>query len=169
MTVNPRQSFKLKLCISIFAVATITFLIVITFISINRIAKPLENFAEAARQISHGDFHVKLPVIRDRNELYDLRQAPDEALSNTVNYAYGEGTGKIELEASKDGENITFRLIDSGAPFDPTNEGEDVDITSSAEQRLIGGLGIYLIKQMMDEVSYERQDNQNILIMKKKI
>ena len=101
--------------------------------------------------------------------MFQLNLALDEALSNSVNYAYGDGKGEIELEALKDGENIVFRLLDSGAPFDPTNEGEDVDIMSSAEERPIGGLGIFLIKQMMDEVSYERRDNQNILIMKKKI
>ena len=102
--------------------------------------------------------------------VFQLNLALDEALSNSVNYAYGaEGEGEIVLEASKDGEDIVFRLIDCGSPFDPTEEGKDVDITSSAEERPIGGLGIFLIKQMMDEVAYERQDDKNILIMKKKV
>lgn len=102
--------------------------------------------------------------------VFQLNLALDEALSNSVNYAYGnEGRGEIVLEASKDNDNVIFRLIDTGAPFDPTEEGENVDTTSSAEERPIGGLGIFLIKQMMDEVAYERHDNQNILIMKKRI
>lgn len=102
--------------------------------------------------------------------VFQLNLALDEALSNSVNYAYGnEGKGEIVLEASKDNDNVIFRLIDTGAPFDPTEEGENVDTTSSAEERPIGGLGIFLIKQMMDEVAYEHHDNQNILIMKKRI
>lgn len=102
--------------------------------------------------------------------VFQLNLALDEALANSVNYAYGaDGNGEIVLEASKDDENIVFRLIDSGSPFDPTGEGEDVDTTSSAEERPIGGLGIFLIKQMMDEVSYERNGDENILIMKKKL
>lgn len=100
---------------------------------------------------------------------FQLNLALDEALSNAVNYAYGDGQGEIVLEASKACGYIEFHLTDSGAPFDPTNEGENVDITSSAEERPIGGLGIFLIKQMMDEVLYEHRDGKNILIMKKKI
>lgn len=100
---------------------------------------------------------------------FKLNLALDEALANSISYAYPEGTeGSITLEADVDGDDLLFHLIDEGTPFDPTKEG-DVDITLSVEERPIGGLGIFLIKQMMDSVTYKRVDNKNILELRKKI
>lgn len=100
---------------------------------------------------------------------FKLNLALDEALANSISYAYPEGTeGSITLEAGMDGGELLFNLIDQGTPFDPTKEG-DVDITLSVEERPIGGLGIFLIKQMMDSVTYKRVDNKNILELRKKI
>lgn len=61
---------------------------------------------------------------------------------------------------------ITF--IDNGVPFDPL-KADDPDITLSAQERQIGGLGIYMVKQSMDEISYEYRNGQNILTIKKRI
>lgn len=100
---------------------------------------------------------------------FKLNLALDEALANSISYAYPEGTeGNITLEADVDGDDLLFHLIDEGTPFDPTKEG-DVDITLSVEERPIGGLGIFLIKQMMDSVTYKRVDDKNILELRKKI
>ena len=100
---------------------------------------------------------------------FKLNLALDEALANSISYAYPEGTeGSITLEAGMDGDELLFHLIDQGTPFDPTKEG-DVDITLSVEERPIGGLGIFLIKQMMDSVTYKRVDDKNILELRKKI
>ena len=97
---------------------------------------------------------------------FQLNLALDEALANSVNYAYPAGeTGAVILEAERTGNTLVFRLIDQGTPFDPTKEAGEVDITLSAEERPIGGLGIFLINQMMDSVSYERKDGSNILTM----
>lgn len=100
---------------------------------------------------------------------FQLNLALDEALANSINYAYPEGTeGSIILEAETEGNMLVLRLMDYGTPFDPTLQG-DVDTTLSVEQRPIGGLGIFLIKQMMDDVTYVRQEEKNILTMKKLI
>lgn len=100
---------------------------------------------------------------------FQLNLALDEALANSINYAYPEGTeGSIILEAETEGNMLVLRLMDFGTPFDPTLQG-DVDTTLSVEQRPIGGLGIFLIKQMMDDVTYVRQEEKNILTMKKLI
>ena len=102
--------------------------------------------------------------------VFQLNLALDEALANSVNYAYSNGSkGEIVLEASKEDGNVVFRLIDEGVPFDPTKESNEPDVTSVAEDRPVGGLGIFLIKQMMDEISYERKDGKNILKMTKKL
>lgn len=101
--------------------------------------------------------------------LFQLNLALDEALANSVNYAYPEGTtGMVVLEVDAEDNMLVLRLMDYGTPFDPTLKG-DVDTTLSVEQRPIGGLGIFLIKQMMDEVTYKREENMNILTMKKQI
>lgn len=101
---------------------------------------------------------------------FQVNLALDEALVNVVHYAYPEGTeGEIVLDADRSGDRLVLRLIDSGAPFDPTLKGDDVDTDLSAEERSIGGLGIFLIKQMMDSVTYERTATQNILTLEKKI
>lgn len=100
---------------------------------------------------------------------FQLNLALDEALANSINYAYPEGTeGSIILEAETEGNMLVLRLMDFGTPFDPTLQG-DVDTTLSVEQRPIGGLGIFLIKKMMDDVTYVRQEEKNILTMKKLI
>ena len=96
--------------------------------------------------------------------------AVEEAFVNVANYAYGSGTGPVTLTVSADGENGTFTLAlsDSGVPFNPL-EREDPDTTLSAEERSIGGLGIFMVKKNMDEVSYAYENGQNILTMTKVI
>lgn len=105
---------------------------------------------------------------------FKVNLALDEALANSISYAYPEGTeGSICLEAEMveredkaEGGELVFRIIDQGVAFDPTQEGE-VDTTLSVEERPIGGLGIFLIKQMMDSVTYCRIDDKNILTLRK--
>lgn len=87
-------------------------------------------------------------------------------MANVVKYAYPEGSdGSIELTAQRSGNEVTFTLTDNGEPFDPTTI-KPIDTSLSIEERPIGGLGIHLIKQMMDQVSYRYSDNKNILTMK---
>ncbi len=98
-------------------------------------------------------------------QIFKINLALDEALANVVSYAYPEGTvGEISLTANKEGDTIVFQITDEGSPFDPT-KGGNVDTTLSAEERQIGGLGIFLIKQMMDTVSYQRIGNKNVLTL----
>ncbi len=98
-----------------------------------------------------------------------LNLALEEAVTNVVLYAYPEGSyGSVELAASLEGKALRFVLTDSGKAFDPTARPE-VDITARAEDRPIGGLGIHLVRQIMDRVEYERKSEKNILTMIKNI
>jgi|SRR5574344_202 anti-sigma regulatory factor (Ser/Thr protein kinase) len=99
-----------------------------------------------------------------------LNLALEEAIANVVMYAYPneEGKHKIILNAVFENGELVFTLIDSGVPFDPTKAPE-ADITLSAQDRPIGGLGIFLIRKIMNEISYQRVNNENHLIMKKRI
>jgi sigma-B regulation protein RsbU (phosphoserine phosphatase) len=95
--------------------------------------------------------------------------AIEEAVVNVMNYAYPKGKrANILLEVMADDETITFELSDDGSPFDPT-KAEQVDVTLPVEKRAIGGLGIHLIRTIMDDVIYERVDDRNILTLIKKI
>ena len=96
--------------------------------------------------------------------------AIEEVFVNVAHYAYGDGEGDMTLGIGFDEEsrNITFRMSDKGTPFDPLKK-PDPDITLSAEEREIGGLGIFITKKTMDTVSYAYENGENILTMIKKI
>ena len=101
--------------------------------------------------------------------IMSLNLALEEAVVNVMDYAYAPGTtGEVCIEAIGNKSQIEFILSDSGIPFDPTKKAE-VDTTLSAEERPIGGLGIHLVREIMDAVSYEYKDNKNILTLSKKI
>jgi sigma-B regulation protein RsbU (phosphoserine phosphatase) len=100
-----------------------------------------------------------------------INLALEEAVSNVMLYAYpGRNDGKVFVEFAKakdeQGEKLIFTISDSGIPFDPTAKPE-ADITLSAEERAIGGLGIHLVRKLMDEIRYERRDGKNILTLVK--
>lgn len=96
---------------------------------------------------------------------FNINLALEEALANIFSYAYPENESKEAILQIKQYENqLFFILTDSGVEFDPTKE-DDVDITLPAEERKIGGLGIFLIKNIMNHVSYQRIDDKNILTM----
>jgi sigma-B regulation protein RsbU (phosphoserine phosphatase) len=98
-----------------------------------------------------------------------INLALEEAVSNVIMYAYPKETdGLVDVEAILRKDSLEFNIIDSGVPFDPTAAPE-TDISLSAEDRPIGGLGIHLVRQLMDSISYERKDEKNYLRMKKSI
>ncbi len=99
---------------------------------------------------------------------FKLRLCVEEVVENIVRYAYKDGQGFVEVGTEvRDGAlHMTFR--DAGVKFNPL-EKDDPDITLSAEERQIGGLGIFLCKQMMDDLQYEYKDGCNNLTMIKKL
>ena len=105
----------------------------------------------------------------DMVDTMNINLALEEAVVNVMSYAYPEGTeGQVDIEMIADGDNMIFTITDSGTPFDPTQK-EEVDTTLSAEERPIGGLGIHLVRKLMDDISYQYVDNKNVLTLKKKL
>ena len=105
----------------------------------------------------------------DASLITSLNLALEEAVTNVILYAYPKDSdGLVNIEAVLREHSIEFIITDSGAPFDPTAAPE-ADVTLSAEERSIGGLGIYLVRQIMDEVHYQRLDDKNVLTMIKNI
>lgn len=101
--------------------------------------------------------------------LFNLNLVLEEAVVNVINYAYPKEEHEfIYLSASMHEGSIVLVLTDTGKAFDPTAVPE-ADITLSADERQIGGLGIFLIRQIMNEVKYERIDGKNILTLEKKL
>lgn len=94
--------------------------------------------------------------------------AIDELFGNIAHYAYNPeiGSATVRVEVTKSPLAVIITFIDNGVPYDPLAR-EDPDTSLSAEERQIGGLGIYMVKKSMDEISYKYQDGQNILTIKK--
>ena len=94
--------------------------------------------------------------------------AVEEIFVNIANYAYkpGRGDATVRVAYDEDAMTATLTFIDSGIPYDPLKK-EDPDVTLSAEERQIGGLGIFMTKKIMDEMSYEYKDGKNVLTLKK--
>lgn len=102
-----------------------------------------------------------------------INLALEEIVTNVMLYAYpGRNDGKVYVEymsvESAEDRQLVFTVSDSGIPFDPTQKA-DADISLSAEEREIGGLGIHLVRQLMDEIRYEHVDDKNILTLIKHI
>ncbi len=88
--------------------------------------------------------------------------AVEEIFVNIASYAYGDGTGDATISMEIDGSTATITFVDSGMEYDPLKK-EDPDVTLSAEERQIGGLGIFIVKKSMDDVKYRYEDGKNIL------
>ena len=94
--------------------------------------------------------------------------AIDEMFCNIARYAYPDGAGSVVVQVDADGDTAVLTFIDSGVPFDPLTR-KAPDVTLSAEEREIGGLGIFLTRKLMDEVRYRREDGRNILTLRKRL
>jgi sigma-B regulation protein RsbU (phosphoserine phosphatase) len=129
----------------------------------------LDNNIEDVPQLAAFVDEVCETVGFDMSVAMSLNLAMEEAVVNVMDYAYPAGTkGKVCIEAEADDQQLSFIISDWGKPFDPTAKAE-VDTTLSAEDRPIGGLGIHLVRQIMDSINYERMDGKNVLTLRKKL
>ena len=151
----------------------------LTLLFIHYLGHPVQS-DETRRIVLHNDIKEIPDLAAFVEEVAEEKQLPmdvttnlnlalEEAVVNVMLYAYPEGTrASVEVEATLAADSLTFRVIDSGKPFDPT-AAPDVNLNAGVEERPIGGLGIHLVRTIMDEVSYERRDDKNILTMIKKL
>ena len=96
--------------------------------------------------------------------------AIDELFGNIAHYAYNPETGNatVRVEVTENPMSVIITFIDNGIPYDPLMQAEP-DITLSADERQVGGLGIFMVKKTMDEITYEYKDGMNILKIRKNI
>ena len=119
-----------------------------------------------------------LAFVTDQLDLLDcppkhriqIEVAVEELFVNIASYAYrpGTGTADVTVEAFDNPKAVEITFRDSGVPYDPLAK-QDPDISLSADDRQIGGLGIFMVKKTMDEVSYRRENGENILTIRKKL
>ena len=129
----------------------------------------LPNDIDTVPQLPQFIDEVAVDAGLDASQTMNLNLAIEEAVVNVMEYAYPEGTkGTVNIVATIAEGVLSFVISDSGMPFDPTIKAE-VDTTLSAEERPIGGLGIHLVRQIMDDIAYERKDNKNILTLRKEL
>jgi serine/threonine-protein kinase RsbW len=109
------------------------------------------------------EWGLEIPLV------FSLNLVLEEALTNIISYGYDdEDKHVIEIQFKKTGDELIISIIDDGHAYDPTLK-EDPDITLSAEERPVGGLGIFLIRKVMDTVTYRREENRNYLMLTKHI
>lgn len=97
-----------------------------------------------------------------------IELAAEEALVNVISHGYAGRDGKVEIGLKWDAGHVEIMVRDWGPPFDPLVNAPHVNVDASLEDRDTGGLGIYLMRQVMDEIIYRREGNANILIMVKR-
>ena len=100
-----------------------------------------------------------------KKDIIMINTALEEVFVNVAKYAY-DGNGTVEITLSKSKEHVTFVFKDNGKPFNPL-EREDPNINAGSDEREIGGLGIFMVKKIMDKVEYEYRNHQNVLTLVK--
>ena len=125
-----------------------------------------ENLGEVSAFVDSHLEEIDCPI----KAQMQLDIAVEELFVNIANYAYASDTGKatIRLEINEEPLSVSITFIDNGVPYDPLAKA-DPDITLSAEERAIGGLGIFMVKKSMDDMFYEYKDSQNVLTIVKKL
>lgn len=117
------------------------------------------------------DFLMASPDMPSDEALrFKLRLSIEEAVENVVCYAYEGGIGWLEVGTSLDHDSLilTIELRDAGVPFNPLG-ASDPDVLLPANERKVGGLGIFLCKKMMDSINYQYVDGNNVLTMTKRV
>ena len=92
----------------------------------------------------------------------------EELWLNVVNHGHEDGFHEVEIELTSEAESLTIEITDDGKPFNPLNEAPAPDVTASLEDRSMGGLGLHLVRTLMDELRYRREGGRNHLTLVKR-
>lgn len=97
--------------------------------------------------------------------VFQIKLVLEELAMNVINYGNPGGTEPIEIALATEGDNVIVKIADFGQPFDPLRDAPTPDLSLSVEERPVGGLGLYLVKTMMDEIHYRWKDGRNLLTL----
>jgi serine/threonine-protein kinase RsbW len=127
----------------------------------------IRNQVEDLQRVAHFVEEIGEELKLSMELQMNLNLVMEEMVSNIIFYAFPNGTdATIELMAESDGTELTFVLSDQGREFDPTLK-EDLDTDVNPAERELGGMGIFMVKNIMNKVTYQRLDGKNLLTMKK--
>ena len=130
-----------------------------------RIANDLAELSRVAESVEEFCAAEGLPA----GSAFKLNVALEELLTNTISYGYTDGgRHEIAIDIAREGETIVAQLNDDARPFDPLN-APPPDLESAIEDRRIGGLGVHLVKTLMDDVGYAYRDGRNHITLRKNI
>ena len=102
------------------------------------------------------------------NLTFQVNLVLEELWLNVLNYGHDGGEHEVDIRLTSDTEALTIEITDDGKPFDPFTEAPEPNVTGDLGDREIGGLGVYLVRTMMDEWRYKREDGKNHLILVKR-
>ena len=129
----------------------------------------IKNRVEELERVAHFIDEIGEELSLDMELQMNLNLVMEEMVSNIIFYAYPEGVeATIELLAECDGKELTLILSDQGRAFDPTLK-ENFDMDVNPAERELGGMGIFIVKNIMNQVTYQRLEGRNLLTMKKSI
>ena len=128
-----------------------------------KIAATVDNLDEVLQFVTDALSDFDCPAKKQMQ----IELAVEEVFVNIAHYAYPDGDGWAEVHVRVTDKGAEITLVDGGIPYNPLDK-EDPDVTLSAEDRQVGGLGIFMVKKQMDEVRYEYRDGQNRLTLCKK-
>ena len=97
--------------------------------------------------------------------VFKVNLALEEIVINVMNYGHDDGLHEIEISLFADENALTIEIVDDGRPFDPLHDAPKPSVTAELEDRDIGGLGIHLVREIMDDVRYRREEGKNHLTM----
>ncbi|OPX28954.1 MAG: hypothetical protein B1H08_04905 [Candidatus Omnitrophica bacterium 4484_171] len=127
------------------------------------LAAKMESLDKAVDFIVEGASKLKF----SDKDISQIRLAAEEIVVNIINYAYPEKAGNMRISyRTEDNNTLVVEIVDSGIAFNPLSLPEP-DVNVPLDKRKIGGLGVYLVKKIMDDVNYERKDGRNILVFTK--
>ena len=119
-----------------------------------RLDRAVEKFGQEQQWSEQMSYHIKLSL--------------EEVVMNVISYAYeDEGVHEFEVRVKSDSNRVVIDVIDDGRPFDPLHEAAEPDVDAPLEARHIGGLGVFFVKTLMDDVEYRRENDRNRLTMTK--
>jgi len=129
----------------------------------------LKNDQSELERLCHNCEEIGQSIGISDKSMFEMNLALDELFTNIISYGFQDCQEHIiKVSITVEGDQLQMRIEDDGVPFNPL-ESETPDIQCGIEDCKIGGLGIHLIKKLMDDIQYQRVANKNILVLKRKI
>ena len=133
-----------------------------------RLSLELESSLDALEEITEAVEAFGAEQDWSAELLFHVQLVLDELASNVINHGYGESGHSFQIELESDAEAVRVELVDEARAYDPIEETPAATINAGVAERRVGGLGVHIVKQLMDKMEYRREDGKNCLTLVKK-